>query len=200
MMSPADRDALITGHVRVVHQEVRRAKRHAPRHVQSADLFSAGVIGLVQSADRWRAETHVPFDAYARRRVRGAILDFMRGEDTCSRRERKHARETGTHGPHFVYSLEAWLDAFDGDDVSDTPFAPLAPDADRPDVWFEARDRADRFEAVLRATPNSKHRLALILLCSHTAERVAELVGYTSGRVSQLKQEARARAVALGLA
>lgn len=198
-MTALERDTLIEAHLKVVRQETYRAGRRAPKFVCKADLYGAGVVGLVQSADRWRPETGVPFEAYARRRVRGAILDYMRNEDPCSRAERKRARDAGESVKRTVFSLDAYIE-FLQTDGGDEAFAVKAPDAERPDIRYEHRDRVARFERLLNATPNTRHRLALILLCSHPADRVAEMVGYTAGRVSQLKQEARQRAQALGLA
>jgi RNA polymerase sigma factor (sigma-70 family) len=190
-MTAADRDTMITDHLKVVRQEAARASRRAPRFVEYDDLYGAGVMGLVQSADRWRPDTNVPFTAFARCRVRGAILDYMRGEDTATRCERRRAREHDIKVPRALFSLETWMELEGGD-------APDPPES-RPDVAYEARDRERRFRAVLRATPLAKHRLVLFLLCTHSAERVAEITGYNPSRVSQLKSEARERAIAMGL-
>jgi len=48
------------------------------------DLFAAGALGLVVAANRFRRELGSPFVSYARRCIRGAIMDEMR-------RDRRHA-------------------------------------------------------------------------------------------------------------
>lgn len=42
------------------------------------DREAAGTIGLIQAVDRYAPERGVPFEAFARVRIRGAIIDEMR--------------------------------------------------------------------------------------------------------------------------
>jgi RNA polymerase sigma factor for flagellar operon FliA len=60
--------------------------------VEVADLVSIGVLGLVEAAGRYRPATGVPFDAFARRRVQGAMLDALRDLDWAPRSLRKLRR------------------------------------------------------------------------------------------------------------
>jgi RNA polymerase sigma factor for flagellar operon FliA len=48
---------------------------------------------LIDAADRYRASTGVPFEAFARRRVRGAMLDALRDLDWAPRSIRRLRRE-----------------------------------------------------------------------------------------------------------
>src|SRR6185437_7009836 len=57
------------------------------------DLISVGVLGLIDAAGRYKASTGVPFDAFARRRVQGAMLDALRDLDWAPRSLRKLRRE-----------------------------------------------------------------------------------------------------------
>ena len=43
------------------------------------------MLGLIDAATRYRAALGVPFDAFARRRVRGAMLDSLRELDWAPR-------------------------------------------------------------------------------------------------------------------
>ena len=45
------------------------------REVELNELISVGVLGLVEAANRFQPSLGVPFDAFARRRVHGAMLD-----------------------------------------------------------------------------------------------------------------------------
>lgn len=52
------------------------------------DLVQEGVIGLLDSVDKFDESRGVPFEAYARTRINGAMLDFLRREDLLARGER----------------------------------------------------------------------------------------------------------------
>jgi RNA polymerase sigma factor for flagellar operon FliA len=58
-----------------------------------SELLSVGVLGLIDAAARYNASLGVPFDAFARRRVHGAMLDSLRGLDWAPRSLRKKRRD-----------------------------------------------------------------------------------------------------------
>src|SRR5262245_31785912 len=70
-----------------------RLAQRLPTQVELDDLISVGTIGLIDAADRYRASTGVPFEAFARRRVRGAMLDALRDLDWAPRSIRRLRRE-----------------------------------------------------------------------------------------------------------
>jgi len=51
-----------------------------PPSVSFDDLFSEGLLGLVEAHIRFDPTRGVPFGAYARIRVRGAMLSYVRKE------------------------------------------------------------------------------------------------------------------------
>lgn len=63
-----------------------------PRSVDRGDLQSAAMFGLFQAAQSWHDDRGVTFEAFARHRIRGALLDELRGRDWASRRVRSFAR------------------------------------------------------------------------------------------------------------
>lgn len=63
-----------------------------PRHVERAELELAGVLGLVEAAGRFDPESGTPFDAFARRRISGAVLDAVRRRDWAPRSVRAGER------------------------------------------------------------------------------------------------------------
>ncbi|MBU3700899.1 MAG: sigma-70 family RNA polymerase sigma factor [Acidimicrobiia bacterium] len=63
-----------------------------PRHVDRAELVRAGTVGVVEAAWRFDPSRGVPFERYAARRVRGAVLDAVRAEDWVPRSVRAEAR------------------------------------------------------------------------------------------------------------
>ena len=88
-----DRDALITAHVGLVKAMAQRLARRLPANVEVADLVSIGTLGLVEAAGRYRLSMGVPFEAFARRRVQGAMLDELRDLDWAPRSLRRRRRE-----------------------------------------------------------------------------------------------------------
>lgn len=86
-------EALITDHIPVVTHIVRETMGRVPSHVSRDDLTSAGLAALVQASKSFDAERGVPFARYAATRVRGAILDELRGIDWASRSVRRRARD-----------------------------------------------------------------------------------------------------------
>jgi RNA polymerase sigma factor for flagellar operon FliA len=56
------------------------------------DLISAGVVGLIAAIDRYDASHDVKLKTYAEYKIRGAILDSLRGLDWAPRQQRKRAK------------------------------------------------------------------------------------------------------------
>jgi RNA polymerase sigma factor for flagellar operon FliA len=71
---------------------VREMLARVPAHVNRDDLLSAGYAALVGAARGFDEERGVPFARFAANRVRGALLDELRGLDWASRSVRRRAR------------------------------------------------------------------------------------------------------------
>ncbi|HEV8210285.1 MAG TPA: RNA polymerase sigma factor FliA [Vicinamibacterales bacterium] len=90
------RDRLVMEHVGLVKLLASRLSHRIPSQVEFSELVSVGVVGLIDAAGRYRASTGVPFDAFARRRIQGAMLDALRGLDWAPRSLRKLRRSVDT--------------------------------------------------------------------------------------------------------
>lgn len=90
---PAQRDALVMAHVDLVKAMASRLGRRLPSQVELSELVSVGVLGLIEAANRYQPSLGVPFDAFARRRINGAMLDALRGLDWVPRSLRKLQRD-----------------------------------------------------------------------------------------------------------
>ncbi len=77
----AERDAMILAHIPLVRMIASRICRRLPSHVDSEELTSVGILGLIDAVDRFDAARGTPFKAYAEIRVRGAIIDSLRQSD-----------------------------------------------------------------------------------------------------------------------
>ncbi len=87
------RDRLVLEHVGLVKALAQRLAQRLPTQVEMTDLVGAGVLGLIDAASRYKPATGVPFDAFARRRVQGAMLDALRDLDWAPRSLRKMRRD-----------------------------------------------------------------------------------------------------------
>jgi RNA polymerase sigma factor for flagellar operon FliA len=63
-----------------------------PASVQLDDLIQAGMIGLLDATRRYQETPDAQFETYATARIRGAMLDELRGADWMSRGTRKQQR------------------------------------------------------------------------------------------------------------
>lgn len=87
------RDQLVMNHVGLVKTLAQRLAQRLPPQVEINDLIGVGVLGLIDAANRYRASLGVPFDAFARRRVHGAMLDALRELDWAPRSLRRLRRD-----------------------------------------------------------------------------------------------------------
>jgi RNA polymerase sigma factor for flagellar operon FliA len=92
VLSAAEREALIVRHTRTVKAVAREIRARLPSHVELDDLVGYGTVGLVIATDRFDRARSVPFEAYARSRIRGAILDALRKADWVPRGVRRRSR------------------------------------------------------------------------------------------------------------
>jgi RNA polymerase sigma factor for flagellar operon FliA len=87
------RDQLVMEHVGLVKTMAQRLAMRLPSQVEVSDLVSVGVLGLIDAAGRYKPGLGVPFDAFARRRVQGAMLDSLRELDWAPRSLRRMRRD-----------------------------------------------------------------------------------------------------------
>lgn len=89
---PELREALIRHYIGLVRLVAGRLLLRLPPHVSQDDLEGAGVPGLVAAIETYDPEKGVDFATYARRRIRGAILDELRDLDPLPRSLRHKGR------------------------------------------------------------------------------------------------------------
>lgn len=92
---------LAADNIELVQQIVNQVAMRYPRHVDRAELWSAGATGLVEASRSYRAETGIPFNRYATIRIRGAIIDSTRKRDWAVRSLRRRMREVHSAEDRF---------------------------------------------------------------------------------------------------
>ena len=93
VINPAQSQLVVQNYFSLVQAIASKIKRRLPAHVDVNDLVQTGMIGLLEASSRFDASRMVDFSSYANSRITGAILDELRKWDTCSRQDRKTARE-----------------------------------------------------------------------------------------------------------
>jgi RNA polymerase sigma factor for flagellar operon FliA len=80
---------------RLAHQMIAKL----PANVEIDDLIQVGMIGLTDALSRFDAGQGIQFETFATQRIRGAMLDELRGTDYLSRGTRKQQRsiESAVH-------------------------------------------------------------------------------------------------------
>jgi RNA polymerase sigma factor for flagellar operon FliA len=89
----SEREKILLEHMPLVRMMARRILERLPQSVEFDDLVSAGVVGLIDAYNKFNPEKEVLFRSYAAVRIRGAILDSLRGMDWAPREIRRKARE-----------------------------------------------------------------------------------------------------------
>lgn len=88
-----ERDRMIATNMGLVHHIARRVARSAAPLAELNDLVGGGTIGLIQAVDSFNPSQGVAFSTYAAPRIRGAMLDDRRRCDHASRGSRRQQRE-----------------------------------------------------------------------------------------------------------
>jgi RNA polymerase sigma factor for flagellar operon FliA len=209
---PGAREQRILDHAPLAKRMALRMAGRLPACVDLDDLIGAGLLGLLDAVDRFEEHRAIPFEAYARTRIQGAILDALRAEDHLSRRERRRGREadkseerlraklrreptadevrkarrgvppTLPHGLAFV--------AFDEE-------AAVREDDDGPYDPFRSVSAAETAQALRAAIETLDERDRLILSLYYEQEltyrEIGAILGVTESRICQLLRAAHGR-------
>lgn len=216
--SPRELEDLVREHMALVGHLVRELMSRLPGHVYPDDLCSAGFAALLAAARSYEPDRGIPFHRYAAVRIRGALLDELRGQDWASRSVRSRARRTEAARQELTAVLgrmptDAEVAELLGVRVSEVAaieeevhkaavlslqgFSSGSADdlvterAAGPEDLLLHRERVGYLHQAIQALPD---RLRLVVTASFLQERpiaeVAAELGVTESRVSQLRTEA----------
>lgn len=87
------RDRIILEHLPLVKAIAVRVHENLPVHVDLDDLVHAGILGLFDAVTKFDPSKNVAFPAYAKHRIKGAILDSLRQLDWASRDLRRRHKQ-----------------------------------------------------------------------------------------------------------
>lgn len=216
---------LIEKHLPLVNHVVLQVAVRFPKYVDRQELARAGALGLVEAARRYDSTRGVPFDRFAARRIRGAILDSVRAADwaprsvrTLGRKLEQVEQELANNGGELPSTNEVadalGLSRDELHRLRDRVFRSVvlalehvvsAPDddgltlvdvlADRtavePSEELETRELLGYLRDAVGLLPE-RHRLVVVgyFLEGRTSLELAQLLGVTESRISQLRSEA----------
>lgn len=93
MTGEQERERLILENLPQVRLIARRIQERLPENISLEDLISTGVIGLISAIDNFDPSHNVKLKTYAEYKIRGAILDSLRGLDWAPRQKRRRAKQ-----------------------------------------------------------------------------------------------------------
>jgi RNA polymerase sigma factor for flagellar operon FliA len=92
-VDPDAENALIQKYLPLVSSAAARLAITLPEHVDRDDLYSVGLMGLLQALRNFDPSCGTSFETYARMRVRGSMLDELRRMDWMPRTVHEKARK-----------------------------------------------------------------------------------------------------------
>lgn len=78
------RNSLIENYLSLVNVVVGHIAYNLPAHIERDDLISSGFFGLMDAIARFDISLGVKFETYAKNRIRGTVLDYLRSKDWLS--------------------------------------------------------------------------------------------------------------------
>jgi RNA polymerase sigma factor for flagellar operon FliA len=105
VLSRREIEDIVREHLPLVGHLVREMLGRVPAHVNRDDLTSAGLAALAGAAKGYDPTRGTPFGSFATVRIRGALLDELRGLDWASRSVRSRARRIETASSELTATL-----------------------------------------------------------------------------------------------
>ncbi len=91
----SERDRAVLEHSDLVKYIAFRLISRLPDHIAVEDLISAGVLGLIDAIEKYDSSQGIPFEYYAKIRIKGAMLDEIRSMDWVPRSLRQKSTRYG---------------------------------------------------------------------------------------------------------
>lgn len=86
------RDSYITQYAPLVKRVAHQMLAKLPANIELDDMIQAGMIGLMDAAERFEDDHGTKFETFASQRIRGAMLDELRAGDWLPRSVRRNQR------------------------------------------------------------------------------------------------------------
>ena len=216
----AMRDKTVLEHLPLVKAIAVRVHENLPVHVDVDDLFHAGVLGLFDAAAKYNPDKKVVFSAYAKHRIKGAILDSLRQLDWASRDQRKRQKQIESATRELTAKLgriptdtevagsmgfdaERWrrvsmemrmVGLFSSSslpgDQNVQPEFPAKKDS-QPDMMCEREQLRETLAEAVRTLPARYQKVVFLYYTNEmTMKEIGDILGVNESRVSQIHKSA----------
>jgi RNA polymerase sigma factor for flagellar operon FliA len=211
-------DDLIREHQPMVRRIAFQIGSRLPASIELDDLIQEGMLGLLDAVKRWQPQAGgAPFGAYARLRVRGAMYDWLRGNDMVPRHQRDKlnaAQEAVVALGHELgrtpddvevaeklgLTLSAYHALLEGavslSVVDDLPlnYEPVSDERSDPLEAAALREAMAQLQPLLKDLPEKEQQVLALHYTEHLSYReIAFVMDLTAGRISQLHTQAMLR-------
>lgn len=209
------RDQLILENLSFVRHILGRMLGSLPDHVDSENLESAGILGLVEAAGQFDPDRGVAFTTFAYRRIKGAIVDELRRNCPLPQKMLQQWALIRSRSQNLDLPLtsEKIADAT-GLTVDQVEECLAAMRLTRPESWteelYEIPNPAERSDGAEQATSRIEQRELLVRAISQLPEtmrnavamyhfenmrmkEIGEVLDLSESRVSRLLAEAELR-------
>ena len=211
------REWLVVHYASLVKFVAGRLAAGLPKTVDTGDLVSAGVFGLMNAIDKFDPSQGFKFETYAVPRIRGAILDGLRALDWVPRSVRSRSRsvqdaisqlehelgrtptdeEIASELQISVEELEKWLADIAAGAVGPLDHvamdnAPAEADAHlQPGRAMEEGELRDAMRAEISRLPEREQAILILYYEDGlTLAEIGDALGVTESRVSQIHTKA----------
>ena len=218
-----DRNEIILEYYPMVRRVAYRMARRYPRSVDADDLVHIGMLGLIDAVDRYEGDRAESFTAYARIRIQGAIVDEMRKSDWVPRsvRDRSNAlkrakeqlvEQLGRNPTHpeladhlgvdenrlneilKTADVRVLVSTEEGGDDDSTVGSTLIDASADVDEIVARRHESEQVRQVLQSMPERERLIVeLYYYRDRNFKEIAEILGVTESRVSQLHTRMKKR-------
>lgn len=203
-------DELALQYLPAVKAMAYRLKERLPSSVEFGDLISIGTEELIKVARRYDSSINDSFWGYAKIRVNGAMLDYLRNLDVLSRSSRKlvkaiDAEVTKYLNEHDCEPEDEYLAEKLGEDIEKIKEAKIASDiyalvpideqynaigGDNVSLQVEKEELIEIIEGIMK---NLSQREQMVVQLYYFEElnlgEISQILNITESRISQINKE-----------
>ncbi len=212
-----NKETLIKGCLNLVKKIAWHYHGRVKNIIEIDDLIQIGMLGLVTAAENFIEKPGVSFSSYARIRIKGEIIDFLRKNSNLCRttisNKQKYDKiyeslqkgldrdpfdeELSTKLNIDISELHKWKEAFAANKLESIDAV-----YDEFSIWFLSKESTpeetftdiEMREALLKALKKLEKTEALIIQLYYVEElnvyEIAKVLELTNGRISQIKSNA----------
>lgn len=206
----SDKDELAVAYLPAVKAMAYRIKERLPAHLEVSELISIGTEELLKLARRYDENLNDSFWGYAKSRVYGAMLDYLRALDVVSRSSRKlikaiDAEVSRYFNEHEEEPSDEYLAKVLNESVDKIKEAKIASDVyvlvpidEQYNIMepaniiekLEKEELVDKIQSVLKTFPQREQLIIqLYFLEELSLSEIKDILHITESRISQIAKE-----------